>query len=89
MLTLYREALRIRRSSPELGDGPMTWQAAADGVLAFDRTAHGQGTGGLRCVANLSATPVALPAHAAVLLSSGQLNDGLLPPDTTAWLRLG
>jgi len=89
MLALYREALRIRRSSPELGNGPMTWQPAADGVLAFDRTAHGQGAGGLRCVANLSAAPVPLPAHTAVLLSSGPLNDGLLPPDTTAWLRLG
>ena len=88
MLTLYRDALRIRRSSPELGDGPMTWQPTPDGVLAFDRAPLGQGTGGLRCVANLSAAPVALPANAVVLLSSGPLSGGLLPPDTTAWLRM-
>jgi alpha-glucosidase len=66
----------------------MTWQPTADGVLAFDRAPLGQETGGLRCVANLSAVPVALPANAAVLLSSGPLSGGQLPPDTTAWLRM-
>ena len=39
--------------------------------------------------ANLSAGPVELPPHAAVLLTSGPLtDDGLLPPDTTAWLSV-
>ena len=42
----------------------------------------------LRCVANLSAGPVPLPAHAGILLASGPLDGGLLPPDTTAWLRV-
>jgi alpha-glucosidase len=42
----------------------------------------------IRCVANLSAGPVGLPPHAAVLLASGPLEGGLLPPDTTAWLRM-
>jgi alpha-glucosidase len=41
----------------------------------------------VRCVANLSAVPVGLPPHASVLLASGPLADGLLPPDTTAWLQ--
>jgi alpha-glucosidase len=81
MLTLYRTALRVRRTEPALGDGPMTWLAAAAGVLAFDR-----GTS-VRCVTNLSAAPVPLPAHAAVVLTSGPLDRDLLPPDTTAWLR--
>jgi hypothetical protein len=31
---------------------------------------------------------VALPADTAVLLASGPLGDGLLPPDTAAWLRM-
>ena len=31
MLRLYRDALRIRRASAALGDGPMTWLPAADG----------------------------------------------------------
>jgi alpha-glucosidase len=43
----------------------------------------------VRCVANLSAGPVALPPDASVLLVSGPLDGGLLPPDTTAWLRIG
>jgi alpha-glucosidase len=50
-------------------------------VLAFDRG------DGLCCVANLSAAPFPLPGRAAVLLASGPLADGLLPPDTSVWLR--
>ena len=39
---------------------------------------------------NLSAAPVALPARKAVLLTSTPLtDDGLLPPDCAAWLRIG
>jgi alpha-glucosidase len=90
MLELYRRALRIRRAEPALhepalhepGDTPMTWLPAADGVLAFDRG------NGVRCVANLSQVPVGLPGHTAVLLASGPLTDGLLPPDTSVWLRI-
>jgi alpha-glucosidase len=84
MLELYRAALRIRQAEPALGDGPMSWLPSADGnsgVLTFDRA------GCVRCVANLSDVPVALPAHAAVILASGPLADGLLPPDTSVWLR--
>ena len=84
MLELYRAALRFRRAEPALGDGPMSWLPSADGnsgVLTFDRA------GSVCCVANLSDVPVALPAHAAVILASGPLTDGLLPPDTSVWLR--
>ena len=42
---------------------------------------------GFACVANLSGVPVPLIEHTAVLLASGPLTDGLLPPDTTVWLR--
>jgi len=35
----------------------------------------------------LSRQPADLPPHAGVLLASDQLADGLLLPDTTAWLR--
>jgi alpha-glucosidase len=80
MLELYRSALRIRRAEPALGDGSMTWLAAADGVLAFDR-------GGIHCVANLSPRPIPLPAHAELLLASWPLDGGLLPPDCAVWLR--
>jgi alpha-glucosidase len=83
MLRLYQEALRIRQSEHSLGDTPMSWQAAPAGVLAFDRGDS------FRCVANLSAEPVPLPAGAAPLLASEPLDTGLLPPDSAVWLRIG
>jgi alpha-glucosidase len=61
----------------------MTWLPSQDGVLAFDRGA------GVTCVANLSDGPIGLPPHTEVLLASGPLSGGLLPPDTTVWLRAG
>jgi alpha-glucosidase len=82
MLTLYREALRLRRAQPELGDGPMSWLPAEPGVLAFTR-----GAGGFACVVNVSGAPTPLPAGE-LLLASDPLVDGQLPPDTAAWLRL-
>ena len=81
MLELYRTALRIRRAEPALGDGPMSWLPSADGVLAFDRGAS------VRCMTNLSRAPVGLPPHAVVILASGPLAGGMLPVDTSVWLR--
>ncbi|NEA20969.1 glycoside hydrolase family 13 protein [Actinomadura bangladeshensis] len=77
MLNLYRDALALRRE--HLGDGSLTWLPSDDGVLAFTRDS------GLTCVVNLGAGPVPLTGE--VLLASGPLPDGLLPPDTAAWLR--
>jgi alpha-glucosidase len=82
MLALYRRALAIRRATPELHEERFGWLGAPPGVLTFRR---GDGFG---CVVNLAAVPVPLPTHTAVLLTSGPLSDGLLPPDTAAWLRL-
>ncbi|MDR7280245.1 alpha-glucosidase [Catenuloplanes atrovinosus] len=79
MLSLYRSALRLRRTLPS---SPLTWMDSAPDVLAFRRDP------GFGCVANLSPAAVALPAGSAVLLASGPLDDGLLPPDTTVWLAL-
>ena len=91
MLRLYRAALRIRRAEPGFGETPLTWQPSADGVLAFDRHgADGLAVGAtVRCVANLSAAPVPLPKNAEVLLASGPVYGGVLPPDTSVWLRIG
>ncbi len=80
MLEFYRRALRIRRAELARGE-PMSWLPARAGVLAFTRGPA------VCCVANLSAVPVDLPAHSAVLLASGPLTGRLLPPDTAAWLR--
>ena len=55
------------------------FQEVIDGVLDFVRHE------GWRCVTNLSDGAVPLPAGE-VLLTSGPLEDGLLGPDTTAWL---
>ena len=37
MLALYLEGLRLRRSTPGLGDGDLTWIPSPDSVLAFER----------------------------------------------------
>ncbi|NEC26398.1 glycoside hydrolase family 13 protein [Streptomyces sp. SID8111] len=82
MLTLYRRALRLRRSEDGFGDGPLTWLPAPRDVLAFARP-HG-----LLCVVNLSGEPAGLPPHERLLLASGPLDaEGRLPPDTAVWLR--
>ncbi|GAA5083156.1 alpha-glucosidase [Thermocatellispora tengchongensis] len=78
MLNLYRDALRIRRE--RLGDGSMSWLPSAPEVLAFTRDS------GLTCVVNLGPAAVPLPPHDRVLLASGPLDAGALPPDTAAWL---
>jgi alpha-glucosidase len=82
MLALYRQALRLRRVRPDLGDGPIRWVEAPPGVVAF---ARGRG---FACVLNLSAAPVPLPPHEQILLASGPVSDGLLAPDTAMWLDL-
>jgi alpha-glucosidase len=93
MLELYRRALRIRHAEEGLGDGPMQWLGAPDGVLAFARGANQSAAPDFACVANLSAAAVRLPMHHGVLLASGPLDstaDGgdLLPSDSAVWLRL-
>ena len=49
-------------------------------MLAFSRP------GGLLCMVNITGQDAALPPHEAVLLTSADLADGKLPPDTAAWL---
>ncbi len=75
-LALYRDALRLRNGFA----GPLTWRDSADGVLDFERP-------GLRCVVNVSAAPVPLPAGVPTL-ASGPVTD-VLPADTTVWYVTG
>ena len=79
MLELYRAALALR---PVLrGATDLYWLDLGDQVLAFRR-------GSVLCVVNISGAPVAVPAHYGVLLASARLLPrGLLPPDTSVWLR--
>jgi alpha-glucosidase len=82
MLELYRSALRLRHTESALGDGPLSWlPEQPSGVLAFTRGS------GFACVVNLSGSPVPLPPHTEVLLTSGPLAGTQLPPDTAAWLH--
>ena len=80
MLTLYRAALRLRRTTEGLPTSRLAWNESAPDVLDFTR---GEA---LRCVVNLGAEPVPVPADR-LLLSSIPLESGLLPSDATAWLR--
>jgi len=85
-LNLYRSALRLRRDHPALGRGAagreaLRWLGPADGgLLCFAREP------GFVLAANLGPVPAPLPAHRDVLLASGPMPGGSLPPDTTAWL---
>ncbi|MFI2489441.1 glycoside hydrolase family 13 protein [Promicromonospora kroppenstedtii] len=81
---MYRAALGLRRAE-NLGAGVLSWVdslAEHPDVVAF-RVAD------VVVVANLGATPFALPAGAQVLVASGELDagSGELPSDTTVWLR--
>jgi len=77
-LEFYRAALAARREYG-LGAGSIEWLDGGGHVLAFRN-------GDLTVVANTGPTPVPLPAGE-VVLSSGPVGEGLLPGDTTAWLR--
>lgn len=79
-LELYRSALRLRRELG-LGVGELTWLDAGPQVIAFTREA------GIECWVNLGAQPQELPATVRVLLTSAELVDGRLAPDTAAWLQ--
>jgi len=85
-LELYRTLLRLRRERG-LGHGVLTWSdtAPAD-ALAF---AIDSDSGATFVIANLGTAAVDLPRDARVLASSGPLQDGAVPTDTTVWLARG
>ena len=77
-LNLYRRALGLRGL---FSGSELSWVESEPSVLHFARP------GGVRCLTNFGAEPVALPAGE-ILLSSGPLDHALLPSDTTVWLRV-
>src|SRR5262245_33687397 len=81
MLELYREALRHRRAERDLGGTGLAWLDSDPDVLAFRRGER------LVCLANLSGVAVPLPPHERVILASGPLPEGTLPPDTAVWVH--
>lgn len=80
-LTMYQEALAIRKNEIGLGDGPMDWIDTGSDLVAFSRP------GNFACYINFGAE-IEIPTGAEVLLASGPLNGNRLPTDTAAWLRL-
>jgi alpha-glucosidase len=83
MLALYRAALALRRalraragSTGPAGEA-FTWRPAPPGVLAFGR-------GDWDCIVNVEGAPLAFRGE--VLLASGPLPEGRIPPDTAVWL---
>jgi alpha-glucosidase len=81
-LSMYRDALRLRREVPGFVGEAFSWRSAPEGVVDFERG------DGVRCVVNLAAEPFDLGEDAHVLLSSSALTpDGKLPTDTAVWLR--
>jgi alpha-glucosidase len=81
MLSLYRHALRLRRSEPAFTGDDFAWLPAPENVLCYRRGA------GIVVVINASAHPVELPPYESILASSEEVTGGVLPPDTSAWLR--
>ena len=77
-LEFYRDALALRREHG-LGGGELAWSESADpDILIFTN-------GDVTVVANTGAGTGKLPAGR-VLLSSGEVGEGMLPADTTVWL---
>jgi alpha-glucosidase len=80
-LTMYRQALALRKLEEGLGDGPMTWINAGNDVVAFSRP------GNFACYINFGAA-IEIPTGAKVLISSGPLEGNSIPTDTAVWLRI-
>jgi len=86
-LELYRSLLSVRREH-RLGEGSLRWleeYAGQPDVVAFANERVDGGS--VAVVTNLGAAPVSLPLGT-VLLSSVELEaDGVVPTDTTVWVR--
>ena len=81
VLELYRRALAVRRSTPDLHGAPLEWlEGAPGGVLAFRR-------GDLTCVVNMGDAPARRPPGHVLLASSDGTPDDVLLPGTAVWLR--
>lgn len=81
-LTLYRQALRLRKERWREA-GAVDWIEGPAGVLAFRRGEH-------ECWMSTAPDRVPLPAAGAVVLESapGCAADGRLEPDSAVWLHL-
>ena len=86
-----KDEQRSRRSRSTAGRWPpgasTRWaRATPSSVLTADRDVLALRRGGLTVVLNAGPEAVELPAGE-VVIASGEVTDGLLPPDTAVWLR--
>jgi alpha-glucosidase len=78
-LSFFRQAIELRRDRPEFDGSTVEWlNSPADG-LVFRLSS------GLLCALNTGRRAMA-PPDGELLLASGALVDGKLPPNTAAWL---
>ncbi|WP_370221882.1 alpha-amylase family glycosyl hydrolase [Kitasatospora sp. MAP12-22] len=80
-LTLYRTALRLRRAYPAGTDGCRLDGPDSGEWLGFHRGRD------LRCLVNFGPGGLRLDPDDEILLASAPVTAGVLPPDTTVWLR--
>ncbi len=87
MLSLYRSALALRRTSPALGRGELRWVSSPDeaaDLIAFDMVGA-EGT--VRVLLNLSGAAIDLP-DGELLLASEPVVAGQLPAISAAWVAM-
>ena len=80
-LSMYRQALAIRKQEMGLGDGPMEWIQAGQEIVAFKRP------GDFACYINFGPA-FELPSKSAILIASAPISGQTLPTDTAVWVRL-
>lgn len=76
---MYRDAIRLRREF-DLPHRDIEWNDSEPHVLDFT-------SGPVRVMVNVDGPSVRLPEGHAVVLASGQTDDGELPIDTAVWLK--
>ncbi len=79
-IEMYRSALVIRKQEEGLGDGKLSWLDTDLAVLAFERP------GNFACYVNFG-EPYSLPEGSQVILASAPISNGIMPTDSTVWLR--
>jgi hypothetical protein len=81
-LQLYRAALSLRRSCPQLGDGERGWWSTPDDeVVILERPGD---RSSIVCAVNLGQRPAPTP-EGDLLIASTPLVDCPLPPDEAGW----
>jgi alpha-glucosidase len=81
-LSFFRRILELRRARTEFGEARVDWLPSAAGTMVFRLSSE------LTCALNTGQQPMPLPT-AELIIASGPLEDGALPPNTAAWLRDG